>query len=127
MVQCGSTTPTPTTAGPTTTPGPNQNNDAFIKIVDRIGRSHSVGSMVYAYYDTYKSEYIVLDTYEEVSAPTIYGTWNGSSITVEGTSGTNDITIGSSITVENTLNFPAPQGGCQPKAVATKFLITSSG
>jgi hypothetical protein len=35
-------------------------NLPIITIVDRIGNSHSIGDMVYAHYDTYTSEYIIL-------------------------------------------------------------------
>lgn len=37
---------------------------AIIKIVDRIGQKHTNGSLIYAYYDTFKSEYIVLSAGE---------------------------------------------------------------
>jgi hypothetical protein len=100
----------------------------MIKVVDRIGKAHVAGDMVYAYYDTYKSEYIVLDKYQEVSTPTIYGQWDGTSITIEGTSGVtdDDINIGSSKAVENTLNLPEPEDNCTVRAVAVKFLITAN-
>jgi hypothetical protein len=36
-----------------------ENGQAFIKVVDRIGKSVTTDSLVYAYYDTYLSEYII--------------------------------------------------------------------
>jgi hypothetical protein len=101
----------------------------MIKVVDRIGKTHAAGDMVYAYYDTYKSEYIVLDKYEEVSTPTIYGQWDGTTIKVEGLSGItteNNIDIGSSITVENTLNLTTPDEDCTVRGVAIKFLTSDN-
>lgn len=42
------------------TAGSNETNLPIIILVDRIGNSHSVGDMVYAHYDAYNSEYIIL-------------------------------------------------------------------
>lgn len=38
----------------------DENCEAFIRVVDRIGKSFTADTMVYAYYDTYLSEYIIL-------------------------------------------------------------------
>lgn len=99
-------------------------NNAIIKLVDRIGNSHFVDDLVYAYYDTYRSEYIVLGSHE--SDIKIYG-----SVTLFGSSGTlvvegisvaesNTIKIGDSVTINNPLNFVIPSG-CTVKGMAMKF------
>ena len=99
-------------------------NNAIIKLVDRIGNSHFVDDLVYAYYDTYRSEYIVLGSHE--SDIKIYG-----SVTLTGSSGTlvvegvsvaesKTVKIGDSVTINNPLNFVIPSG-CTVKGMATKF------
>jgi hypothetical protein len=118
--------PTNTTSGPrpTTTSAPGATGPV-IKVVDRLGKSHNVGDMIYAYYDTYNSEYLVLDKYPETSSssPTIYGIWSSGHIIVENISGTDrDISVGSSIAVENALNFREPDYSCSVRAVAMKFI-----
>jgi hypothetical protein len=45
----------------------------MIKIVDRLGKTHKVNELVYAYFDTLTEKYIVLDKHPEISTPTIYG------------------------------------------------------
>lgn len=47
----------------------------MINIVDRIGKTHRVGSLVYAYFDTLTEKYIVLDKDPESMTPTIYGNY----------------------------------------------------
>lgn len=104
--------------------------ESIINVVDRIGRSHNAGSLVYAYYDTYKSEYIVLETYEEQSAPMIFGQWVDDTIKVEGTVGLSakdNINIGSTVQVVNRLNFEKPLATCTVRGVAVKFLKSSNG
>jgi hypothetical protein len=100
----------------------------MIKVVDRLGQSHKSGEKIYAYYDTYKGEYIVLQTKNTTeSTPTIYGLWDGSSIYVEGYSGLSsedDISIGDYVAVENLLNLPTPNDQCNNiQAVAIKFAM----
>lgn len=104
--------------------------ESIINVVDRIGRSHNAGSLVYAYYDTYKSEYIVLETYEEQSAPMIFGQWVDDTIKVEGTVGLSakdNINIGSTVEVVNRLSFEKPLITCTVRGVAVKFLKSSNG
>lgn len=104
--------------------------ESIIKVVDRIGKSHNAGTLIYAYYDTYRSEYIVLDTYEEQSSPMIFGQWDGETIKVEGTVGLSskdNINIGSTVTVQNRLNLEKPLVTCTVRAVAVKFLKSSNG
>jgi hypothetical protein len=45
----------------------------MIKVVDRIGRCHNAGELVYAYFDTLTEKYIVLDKHPQPTTPTIYG------------------------------------------------------
>lgn len=45
----------------------------MINVVDRIGKTHQTGELVYAYFDTSTETYIVLDKYSEPATPTIYG------------------------------------------------------
>lgn len=47
----------------------------MINIVDRIGKTHNVGQLVYAYFDTLTEKYIVLDKSPEPNTPTVYGTY----------------------------------------------------
>jgi len=92
----------------------------MITVVDRIGKEHNIDDKIYAYYDTYKAEYIVLDKYKEAPTPTIYGFWDGTSITVDGATGTSEEHIlGSSVPVSNKINFIKPE--CPVRAVAVKF------
>jgi hypothetical protein len=44
-----------------------KDSEAKIKIVDRIGKSYSSGTKIYAYYDTFQCEYIVLDAAPKLS------------------------------------------------------------
>jgi hypothetical protein len=98
----------------------------LITLVDRIGNSHSFNEMVYAYYDTYKSEYIVLGSRQATA--TIYGTiselTNSSGVlTIEGISSEGlPLKKGDKIDVSNILNFSIPSG-CTVKGVATQFDI----
>lgn len=55
----------------------------MISIVDRIGRKHRIGELVYAYFDTSTEKYIVLEKHPEPKTPTIYGKYSGGQITVE--------------------------------------------
>jgi hypothetical protein len=81
--------------------------------------------MVYAYYDTYKSEYIVLGSHSSSSNYSIYGT-----VTLSGSSGTilvdgisvsgSPIDKGETISLSNPLNFSIPSG-CTAKGVAMQF------
>lgn len=48
---------------------------AYIKVVDRLGASFSEGSNVYVYYDTFNSEYLILDSIQ--SATIITGRASG--------------------------------------------------
>jgi len=89
----GTPTPTPTgTPTPTPTPTPSSSSgaeptpiqaDVTINIVDRIGRKHRVGELVYAYYDTSTEKYIVLEKHPEPLTPTIFGRYKNGKITVE--------------------------------------------
>ena len=47
----------------------------MINIVDRIGKTHKIGELVYAYFDTLTEKYIVLDKHPEPITPMIYGTY----------------------------------------------------
>jgi hypothetical protein len=75
--------------------------------VDRLGKCHKPGTLVYAYYDTHTDKYIVLQDYEGQITPMIYGVYTKLSsvdgyITIEGLTGTDcDITIGNSVYVKN--------------------------
>jgi len=61
--QCATFTPTETPEPP------EEETIAVIKLVDRIGRKHKVNDLVYAYYDTANSEYIILDNVSTISSP----------------------------------------------------------
>jgi len=102
-------------------------NNALIKIVDRIGNSHNVDDLVYAYYDTYNSEYIVLSAYgNQKSGLKVYGpvtlSEGSGTLLVEGISRVGDIAIGDTIKIGNPLNFVIPSG-CTAKGVAEQFEI----
>jgi hypothetical protein len=98
----------------------------LVTLVDRIGNSHNFNEMVYAYYDTYNSEYIVLGSRQATA--TIYGTiselTNSSGVlTIEGLSSEGlPLSKGDKIDVSNILNFSIPSG-CTVKGVATQFDI----
>lgn len=47
----------------------------MINIVDRIGKTHKIGELVYAYFDTLTEKYIVLDKHPEPVTPMVYGTY----------------------------------------------------
>ena len=83
-----------------------------IPIADRLGRVHEIEDLVYAYYDSYTNDYIVLQSYPD-STGAIYGVYTKVDdqygfIKVEGRVGTPpDIEIGSMVTVMNKLNLCA--------------------
>ena len=83
-----------------------------IPIVDRLGRVHEIEDLVYAYYDSYTNDYIVLQSYPDHTAA-IYGTYTKVDdeygfIKVEGRVSTPpDIELGSVVTVMNKLNLCA--------------------
>ena len=83
-----------------------------IPIADRLGRVHEIEDLVYAYYDSYTNDYIVLQSYPD-STGAIYGVYTKVDdqygfIKVEGRVGTPpDIEIGSVVTVMNKLNLCA--------------------
>lgn len=110
-----SPTPTPTTSPtstPTPTPSPPPEEELpIIKIVDRIGIKHNIGDMVYAYYDTYSHEYVVLETSRSSSEDNViaYGYLaQSNSISVQGYSGPRKFTIGDIIKFENPLDLDIP-------------------
>lgn len=113
-------TPTPTrtptktkTPTPTKTPAPSSsaNSDKIptIKLVDRIGIKHNVGDMIYAYYDTFTHEYIVIESKKSSTNTIAYGYISGSkSLNVIGYGGGDASIIGSDIGFENPLNLTVP-------------------
>lgn len=125
-----SNTPTPTPSiSPTPTPTPtvsvSESGNPFIKIVDRIGLAHPSGDLVYAYYETYDSEYIVLGSMG--SGDTIYGivtpSGSGVNIYVEGATAIDEeVYLGANIYADNPVNFIIPSGtSCYVRGVATRF------
>jgi hypothetical protein len=130
-------TPTPTTTPTitptrTSTPTPSYSKqvtpsngaiDLVINIVDRLGKRHNIGELVYAYFDTSTEKYIVLDKHPEPVTPTIYGLYNNGSITVDyaaGIDSCNKIYKGSIIQVVDKLNLVKDQNS-SCAAVAIKM------
>jgi hypothetical protein len=127
-------TPTPSktpTRTPTPTPSysqqvtPTGNIDLVINIVDRLGKRHDIGELVYAYFDTSTEKYIVLDKHPEPVTPTIYGLYNSSnkSITVDYAAGIDScdkIYKGTVIPVVDKLNLVKPGSNNSP-AIAIKM------
>jgi hypothetical protein len=138
-------TPTPTsTSTPTPTPSPSSSSSSsgdepereapvMINIVDRLGKTHKIGELVYAYFDTSTEKYIVLQRHPEPITPTVYGTYSGIDNTegvlvVDYAAGVNyceeGIVKGSEIFVKNKLNLPAD---CSAPAIAIKMEKLVSG
>jgi hypothetical protein len=131
------TTPTPT-ATPTPTPSPSPSSSSsgdepereaavMINIVDRLGKTHKIGELVYAYFDTSTEKYIVLQRHPEPITPTVYGTYSRIDSTegiilVEYAAGIDyceeGIRKGSMISVRNKLNLPVD---CSAPAIAIKM------
>ncbi len=136
------TTPTPTTTTtPTPSPSPSSSSgeepeyDApiMINIVDRLGKTHKIGEMVYAYFDTSTEKYIVLQRHPEPITPTVYGIYSPSDATegvlvVEYAAGIDyceeGIQKGITISVKNKMNLSA---NCSAPAVAIKMEKLVSG
>lgn len=118
-------TPTPTST-PTPTPSKNPtdpNPIPTIKLVDRIGIKHSIGSMVYAYYDTFTHEYIILESKKAQVSNIAYGYISGSkSMTVMGYGGDDSSVLNTDIEFENPLNLTIPTN-CMVFGVAAKVYI----
>jgi hypothetical protein len=91
-------------------PKPIAPTNVTIPIVDRLGRSHQLEELVYAYYDSYANNYIVLQSYPDHTGA-IYGEYirmddEKGSIRVEGVvGGPPNVEIGSLISVMNKLNL----------------------
>lgn len=94
----------------------------LIKLVDRIGIKHNIGDMVYAYYDTYTHEYIILESNKSVSDNVIaYGYISASNtLTIEGYSGNGSVSVGDNITFNNPLQLHIPNCDVPIKAVIGK-------
>lgn len=123
-------TPTPTktsTPTPSYSPEPSPpasgSIDLIINIVDRIGKRHDIGELVYAYFDTSTEKYIILDQHPEPVTPTIYGLYNNGSITVDYAAGIDScdkIYKGTVIEVVDKLDLVKPQHSNSP-AIAIKM------
>lgn len=132
-------TPTPTrtsTPTPTPTPSPSpssssssEDRDAtlMINIADRLGKTHKIGELVYAYFDTSTEQYIVLQRHPEPVTPTVYGMYSPidntmGSLVVEYAAGIDycdeGIQKGATIIAMNKLNLAA---NCAAPAVAIKM------
>lgn len=134
-------TPTPTstkTPTPTPTPSPSPSSSSsgdeperdvpvMIKIADRLGKTHKVGELVYAYFDTATEEYIVLQRHPEPITPTVYGIYSPTDSTegtlvIEYAAGIDycveGIQKGAVISVKNKLNLAA---NCTAPAVAIQM------
>ena len=142
------TTPTPTpTTTPTPTPTPSASPSSsssngeepeydapvMINIVDRLGKTHKIGELVYAYFDTSTEKYIVLQRHPEPITPTVYGIYSHidnteGTLVVEYAAGIDycdeGIQKGATIIVKNKLNLPAD---CSAPAVAIKMEKLKSG
>jgi hypothetical protein len=105
----------------------------MINIVDRLGKTHKIGELVYAYFDTSTEKYIVLQRHPEPITPVIYGIYSS----LDSTEGTlvvdyaagidycdEGIQKGATIIVKNKLKLPAD---CSAPAVAIKMEKLSSG
>lgn len=102
----------------------------MIDIVDRIGQTHDVGALVYAYFDTSMEKYIVLEKFNSNNTQMVYGSYTSIN-DAEGTlvvqylagsnSSCNNITQGSVITVQNQLGLSA--NGCQSGLPAVALRI----
>lgn len=128
-------TPTPTQSASSSSSGDEPEYDApvMINIVDRIGKTHKIGELVYAYFDTSTEKYIVLQRHPEPITPTIYGMYSAldeteGSIVVEYSAGIDycdeGIVKGSVISVKNKMNLPA---NCSAPAIAIKMEKLKSG
>jgi len=138
------TTPTPTTTTtPTPTPSPSPSSSSgeepeydapvMINIVDRLGKTHKIGELVYAYFDTSTEKYIVLQRHPEPITPTVYGIYSPTGPTegvlvVEYAAGIDycdeGIQKGVTISVKNKMNLSA---NCSSPAVAIKMEKLVSG
>ena len=91
---------------------PTSSPNVTIPITDRLGRVHELEDLVYAYYDSYTNDYIVLQSYPDHTAA-IYGVYTKVAdeygfIKVEGRVSTPPgIELGSVVTVMNKLNLCA--------------------
>ena len=91
---------------------PESSPNITIPVTDRLGRVHEIEDLIYAYYDSYTNDYIVLQSYPDHTGA-IYGVYTKVDdqygfIKVEGRVGTPpDIEIGSVVTVMNKLNLCA--------------------
>jgi len=104
-------------------------NGPLIKIVDRIGNSYNVNEYIYAYYDTYNSEYLVLGRGGDGGNITAFGTitkinsgfaW----LSVEKVTGGDIDLIGRTIKVSNSAGYSILEG-CTAKGFASKFISAS--
>lgn len=86
----------------------------MIDVVDRIGKTHKIGELIYAYFDTSTEKYIVLDKHPEPTTPMIYGNYYAENddygfIKVEYAAGIDyckdNITKGSVVTVVNKIKL----------------------
>jgi hypothetical protein len=127
------TTPTPT---PTPTPSPSptisteepeRGAPVMINVVDRLGRKHQVGELVYAYFDTSTEKYIVLERRPDPITPIIYGVYSPideteGNLIVEYAAGIeycdDGIRNGSVVAVKNKLKLSA---NCAGPAMAIKM------
>jgi hypothetical protein len=78
----------------------------IIKLVDRIGVSHKIGDMVYAYYDTFTHQYIILESNADksrTSSEIAYGYVTGETMNILG--GTSPDLIQSDISIINPLGL----------------------
>jgi hypothetical protein len=137
---CPTPTPTPTeTETPTATPAVCEKKLAVIKIKDYVGTEHSVGDMVYAYYEAESDVYIVLGSASR-SKNIITGRWDFSGCfgpqgsIVVGCSLMGDIGAGTIIsqecegpeggsggTIHNPLRLTSPPPGCFAQVIAMGY------
>jgi hypothetical protein len=108
-------------------------NYPLIRLVDRIGSTHFINDMVYAYYDTYRSEYIILtkqesniQVYGEITLGAPTSEYNGI-LSIEGISSANSkLQIGDQIKIRNPLGFSIKKG-CTARGVASRFINIPGG
>ncbi|NDB60260.1 hypothetical protein EB001_17675 [bacterium] len=106
-----------TNPGSSSSTSSDSSNLPLIRIVDRIGIKHKIGDMVYAYYDTFANEYLVIESINSVTDNVIvYGyLTSNTQLSVNGYSGNNGrISLGDIITFENPLNLRIPTGCVSP-------------
>ena len=111
-------------SGPEPTPPDGDTQQPMIKLVDRIGKGHNAGELVYAYFDAENNVYIVLQRHKELNTATIYGEFRYGYLQVEGMAGVDpldNITIGSTIPVFDRLYLQKTEEDCFRKGVAVKF------